>query len=43
MGEVFQELYEWLGSEEGKKETVIVSVKQVGSSLYRLDCHLPRP
>lgn len=28
MGEVFQELYEWLGSEEGKKETVIVSVKQ---------------
>lgn len=29
MGEVFQELYEWLGSEEGKRETVIVSIKQV--------------
>ncbi|KAG0656050.1 hypothetical protein C6P46_000482 [Rhodotorula mucilaginosa] len=28
MGEVFQELYEWLGSEEGKRETVIVSIKQ---------------
>ncbi|KWU41380.1 PLC-like phosphodiesterase, partial [Rhodotorula sp. JG-1b] len=28
MGEVFQELYDWLGSEDGKQETVIVSVKQ---------------
>lgn len=36
MGEVFQELYDWLGSEEGKQETVIVSVKQV-SSLYDAD------